>query len=237
MKNTRKSLAAAISGAGLLLASSSGFAAVLSLSGLATNLTTDHDQNTLTFQQFNSSLGTLTGVTFSLNSTTDVTATVIGSFSSGEGGDASATTSASFDISAPSHAALFSDVGTATASCSSSSGSFCNSLFPDSVNLPSFPPSVLVTSNLSPFIGSGFFDVFATLDVESTLTTCDANSGSAICTTAAVATWDGTLDVTYQFTPAAAAAPEPATIVLVSIALATLGFSRRRVQPSLEKTK
>ena len=237
MRNIRPSMAALLGGVGLV-ASTAAPCAPIAFS-VSTSDVNSPDAQTLNFLQFDAALGTLTGVTFTLSSQTQVGASVQGSFGGGEGGNASAMASAVFTMTGPSPGSLslFSGNGSATASCSDapSGGITCASA--GSVpTLPVFPlasPFSNPPTDLSAFIGNGssFFDVFVELDVSSLLQTCTTvkmGQGQGSCTKGGSADWSGSLDVTYRFTPAGAAVPEPMSLALVGLGLAGLGFSRRK---------
>ena len=63
------------------------------------------DSDTLSFNQFNTVLGTLTGIQFELTATPGLTGTI--NFSSAEGGSASGAASATFIVSGPNGSVLY----------------------------------------------------------------------------------------------------------------------------------
>lgn len=191
------------------------------------------------FSQFDSSLGTLTSVTFSLDgyNLSDSVRIVI---SGNEGFTGSVTSTATFKISGPGPQVLFEGSPTptqATASCSGHDPNPCDSGAVSPATLPTFATPVVLGTGLAPFIGGATFD----LDVELTLSVPLGTSGIGpgfVCTSVDVvptqcdvsarASWAGGLTVTYTYEPVAAAVPEPTALGLFATGLIAVGVLTRR---------
>ena len=193
----------------------------------------------LTFDSFDPSLGTLTGVVFSIaNEVVSTTAAVIGSFSGGEGGSASATIRSEFHVfQIPGAGDLFKVIGGGKSSCSSSGiPDNCINTFndPGTESVPTFPATVTFTdpSDLENFVDDGSsptFEIFVVARSILTADTCINNAGgSATCIPVGTVRWDGSLSVEFRFDPAPSAVPVPATLGLLGAGLVGLASARRR---------
>lgn len=198
----------------------------------------------LTFDRFDSALGTLTGVVFSLASDKpDLFASVSGSFSSGEGGTASARTTSLFEVAdVPSGNQIFgASNGTAQSTCTGA-GASCVGPAPDEVNLPvfsaltqTFELDLSEGEDLSRFKKDGAdtqFDIRVFVQFETTVFTClqGSSSAGADCSVSGGASWAGSVDVEFLFDPAVepSPVPAPATLGLLGAGLIGLGVTRRR---------
>lgn len=191
----------------------------------------------LTFDSFDPSLGTLTGVVFSLvNDDFATNAAVAGNFTSGEGGSASAKIRSEFHIfQIPGVGDLFKEIGGAESSCISLSGG-CTNPVNDSGSeaAPTFPATVTFTdpADLEHFIDDGSsptFGIFVVARALLTGSTCVGNfGGAATCVPTASVNWAGSLSVEFRFDPAPSEVPVPATLGLLGAGLAGLAAARRR---------
>jgi hypothetical protein len=181
----------------------------------------------LNFNRFNPAAGTLTAVNFTLE--TDVTAEATVFVTSGPGG-ASGTTQIvanfSVQVNTPSLGTIFGPVARlAAAECSTSSetGSTCND---DGNSGSAFDGTFMVPGgSVGSFAGAGSFN--AEMNFLSTLEDFCAGEGAS-CEHSGTIGWEGTLTIEYTFTPPAAAAPEPDTLILVGAGLGALGLASRR---------
>jgi hypothetical protein len=233
-------------GASLLVGSSDAAAAPFSLAITANGT----DTETLSFGKFDSSSGTLTGVTFTLaSSVAGAHAGMTTSFTGGEGGTAASTTNAVFDIAGPGSGgpesvSLFHATGAATASCAANFPTQQCSASDSTISPPSFAVSFTVT-NLSDLAsyqssgGLGTFDVDFDLGATLTLNTCiSGQPGSPVrpneCSPTGSAEWVGTLTVSFQFDPGEdPQVPEPGSLGVLAFSLAGLiAVTRRRRSPS-----
>ncbi len=178
----------------------------------------DSDTTTVSFDQFDPSLGSLSEVDISLSSTLAASSTLSAStnegFSSSHwSGETKLTLpGVSFDATN----SFFNDC------------SFCT----NQVMTPSFPISQgwVLTSGLSPYVGLGMVDANLELDVTFTLGGEFLLSGTA----SGSGTWDPPppdgLTITYVYEPSGTA-PEPGSLALLGAAVAAgAGFIRRRVK-------
>ena len=209
-------------------------AAIVDISSPASTSRSDSDSQSVSFAQFDPSLGTLSSVQFSLSDVNTAIRSFL-SFGGAQGGTGAAMTTATFTIQVPggggpTSVTLYSEQGTAETSCTTATN--CEDGPPGAVTLPSFAPSALVdlASDLTPYVGLGSFDAVFMLDELMELQTCEGNSGQQVlCTASGEATWTATLSVNYNFTPASGDVPEPAILLLFGTALAGLGMMRRRL--------
>ena len=180
------------------------------------------DAETLSFAKFDPSLGTLTGVVFTLSdsaATTIATAT----FSGGEGGTAQTTIGSLFRVETLSGIQI-SGNGSASTSCTAQNDSgidTCSSTSPVPGTPPTLTSPVTDTTDLGSYIGaSGFFDVFFTLDPSVVGSVCTPGS----CTHSGAASWSGDLSVAFQFLePPVTGVAEPTTLSLLGAGLLGLG--------------
>ena len=114
---------------------------------------------------------------------------------------------------------------TATASCDGSVE--CDTLSDSETSSPALGSFAIVISTpaqLAAFLGSGTFNVIPDIALSGAYAADNDNGTDVTANTVR----DGTIQVTYNFTPATTGAPEPASLVLIGAALAALGFSQRK---------
>jgi hypothetical protein len=177
----------------------------------------------LTFNQFDPSLGTLTGVEITLADS----ATAGSAFSSITGGEGTVTASLSgaLDITAPGGATPFSETTSVFATCTVSIGNTCSN-GPNAQNDPTFTPNpVTDTTDLAAFVGLGTVDLVANID---SVINGNTHLGSGTPTTTDNLTWSGDVSVTYQYTADSTGVPEPASLTLFGMGIGGLGFLRRQ---------
>ncbi len=178
---------------------------------------------TLNFDKFNTSLGTLNSVDITLsNSITGGVASV--SITGGEGGTISDEVSGTLLITGPGATTLFSAASSESASCSFNGPGSCSNSG-DQSN-PTFDPNpATVTTDLLAFEGTGTFGLNASLnDVQENPTSDGIGISPQYSFTYL---WSGTIDVTYNYTPTVEA-PEPASFALLATAVGGLGLLTRR---------
>ncbi len=201
---------------------------------------TDVANQTINLQQFDPSLGTLQQVDFTLTGNLSSTLTVIpGSSPAGGGytvswskapappgflspGDPSNTWGFRFQIADGSSLGLTAgsqvvNSGNITPAASGLTGT--NS-FTYAIN---DSRAYSLTSNLSPFVGTGLFAFFANANTWDNITVSGAGSGSS---TSMMTALTGDLTATYTYAPAQV--PLPAALPLLASSLGVFGFMGRR---------
>lgn len=192
-------------------------------------------QQDLSFDLFDSSLGTLTGVTFELES--EVTATVNIQVLPGTGGEtynATGVNNSRFKVSTglTGGTPIFDATFPVDASCAAQNPPDCHAS--DALADPTlFSGTYPVPGGLAAFLGSGTF--LAMLDFANQLSTtiCQNENGPQTCSVTGTAGWSGTLSLTYTYTLAETGGgevPEPVGLSLLGIGLLGLVAARRRAR-------
>lgn len=189
----------------------------------------------LSFSQFDTSLGTLTGVKFTLSNsvTTEVSTIAV----TGGEGSGTATMSATFEITGPGQSGplsiqLFRGTGSASSSCNGFAGGgngTCNSSGNDTTVPPSFTnPKLLNTAaDFVPYEGAGNFVVDVALTGLVLNGTCTSLGPTPTCTDGGRATWAGNLTVDFLTSEV----PEPSSLGLFIASI--VGFAGiRRLRPT-----
>jgi hypothetical protein len=226
------SVTALLAGAGLLAATAGPVQATITNQSFSVD-TSGTDPESLSFSQFDMSLGTLTGIKFTLgNSVTTELSTL--SVTGGEG-SGTATMSVDFEIKGPGQGgplalSLFSGTGSATSSCTVNVIG-CSSSGNDTTTPPMFtsPTTVSTATDFAPYEGSGTFTVEVDLTAPVLGGTCTPLPNFTLtCTRGGRATWTGDLTVDFLTASPPSEVPEPASLGLVAAGLAGLGGLRRR---------
>jgi len=87
-----------------------------------------------------------------------------------------------------------------------------------------FGLTLTTPADLNAFIGSGSFNVDPLVSLSGAFSASNDNNTDVSAST----DWNGTIQVTFNFTEATAAVSEPASVLLLAAGLAGLGFARRR---------
>lgn len=189
----------------------------------------------LSFSQFDTSLGTLTGVKFTLSNsvTTEVSTFAV----TGGEGSGNATMSATFEITGPGQGGplslqLFNGTGSASSSCNGFAGGgtgtgTCKTSGNDTTVPPTFtnPKLVNTSADFVPYEGAGNFVVDVALTGPVLHDTCTSLGATPTCTDGGGATWAGDLTVDFLFDPATppSEVPEPSSLVLFMASI--VGFA------------
>lgn len=222
---------AMIAGAGLLLGGA-GAACASTISSGPSPFSVDvaSPTQTLDFDQFSPSLGTLNQVDISLTGSTiggGVTAILTG----GEGGMASSLFTATLSVLGPGPTTELTGAVSASASCdnpftfpfSCSSG-----LVAPTLGAGAFTPNPqTITLALAPFVGLGTVGLSSAIIDYLPITSC--SGFGATCNNMADLSWSGSLTVTYDYTPNNPV-PEPGTLGLFAAGLVGLGVAGRSRQ-------
>ena len=184
---------------------------------------------TITFDTFDTGLGTLTGVSFTLGSSKAATTATL-SVTGGEGGFNAGQVSADYRARAPGTLGalantIFSASGLVTADCTSDYGFNCTDSKSDS---PSFGTSFTLPSgdlDLYASAGPGTFDLLVDFNnIVIQTTTCVINGN---CMTTGDVVWSGSIDVNYTY-QAIEAIPEPGSLTLLAFGAAALATRARK---------
>jgi hypothetical protein len=175
----------------------------------------DSSPSSLTFNQFNPTLGTLTGVAFVLDST-PTTVVNVENISETIGATSSAEAIGTFEVEFTSGGDFAGPIDVfATVNCSSN---FCTAS-DDSSFFGTFPV------NISGFTGLGTFDSLLRFFLsQAQVTSCEGGP----CFANGSVQWDGSLTVRYTYDAVGGSVPIPGTLTLLGIGLAGLGFLGRR---------
>lgn len=198
-----------------------------------TNNSTQTDFQDLTFNQFDSGLGTLTGVTITFSTTYGATATVTVQ-NNGDSSGIDFFSDASVDHALTSATGLIdpeSSLQQFSATCAAALDAGCTDSQADNGISFDTPPGGVGVAPLASFIGSGTFDLRATLS--SALTPrISPDNGSAFADNSTFggtldATWNGDVTVVYTFETDGTAVPLPLSLYLLVAGLGAIALSRR----------
>jgi hypothetical protein len=226
----RAAALAVVAGAGLLLGGAGVANANQTLSFAVQQSTTA--SQTLDFDQFDTTLGTLTEVDILLSGS----AIGLGSDFSLTGGEGSgvAAYTAQLNVIGPASTVELGGAAHASAQCSEFNGDGCNSGLQGptlSSAIAPNPAAITNTSLFAPFEGTGTVGLTAAIqdfDLDNSCSPFEPDPGS--CSYSNDLSWSGTLEVSYVYTPAAGgtAVPEPASLALFGGGLLALAGLRRR---------
>jgi hypothetical protein len=171
----------------------------------------DSSPSNLTFDQFNPSLGTLTGVDFVLDST-PTTIVSVENNSEAIGATSSAEAIGTFEVEFTSGGDFAGPVDIfATVSCDSN---FCTDSN-DGLFFGTFPV------NISGFTGLGTFDSLLRFFLsQAQVMSCEGGP----CFADGSVQWNGSLTVRYTYDAVGGSVPVPGTLALLGVGLAGLGF-------------
>jgi hypothetical protein len=230
--NVWRAAAAAMVVAGGLTVAMPAWAVPFSVDATSPN----DDTDTLLFNQFDPSLGTLSAVVFFLNTETRTVGIEISA--SGAGGIiAVANGTATFEVVGP-NGTLFAGTGTASSNCfdvdsagdpdfACTGSTVSSSVSPIPANTTELPP------DLAPYIGIGQFSVDVTAlanDPSFDLCVDPSTGGQGSCSGTTSAIWTGDLSVAFRFVAddPPTDVPAPTTLALLAAALTGFGAVRRR---------
>jgi hypothetical protein len=192
----------------------------------------------LTFNQFNSGLGILTGVSITYTSVYGAQASLV---VGGYGADNATDTTTQFYADATLGHELTggglispqSSPQTFSANCSTSKpGSSCNNVAPN--NGINFNGTAGLAAPLASFVGLGTFDLTAKL-TSALAPRIDPDNGTGFADNNTIdgalnANWSGEVSVVYNYDSPATAVPEPLSLYLLVAGLSGIALSRRRRQ-------
>ena len=208
-----------------VLAGSAGSAQAFSFDLMATGSlgpppASGSDHQTVSLGQFDPSLGTLNAVDITLSNSGALGAVSV-SLTGAPGDNVDAHGNGLFAIDGPDGVLM----------TGGSSGDATCTIEPDEtaceINTPLgaatlSPNPVRISSALSPFEGTGTFDL--TVNLMASAPTVEFTNGASVNSASANFSWIGDLGVSYEYTPG----PEPASLALLGLGLAGLCVARRR---------
>ncbi len=185
-------------------------------------------ERVLTFDRFDSSLGTLTGVAVRLSSEIDANARI--TVRNGSSGDSGAVGfEVTFRFTVP---GLVTDgLLTPTAGCTITNSVSCDASGPDTGRFDGAsgtPGFDVPGASLSSYLGIGTID--ARLEIRPSVSSVSGCGIPPVCSVDSSADWSGSMTIDYMFMPSREpAVPAPATPLLLGAALAGLTGLRRMV--------